>query len=97
LEIIKGSAGLGNRAGKGVQIMAKQKPIRRRAALRKRVEFWDFDEPEAKGGIVTLHYGWSFEYGCHEGVRGFDSLREAWEAIADASPCDCKECKGVSK
>jgi hypothetical protein len=75
----------------------KQKPIRRRAKLMQRVEFWDFDEPEAKGGIVTLHYGWSFEPGCHEGVRGFDSKREAWDAIRNAETCNCKECQENKK
>ena len=57
-----------------------------------RVESWDFDEPEAPGGIITLHYGWSFENSCHEGVMGFDTKREAREAIKRAYPCQCPEC-----
>jgi len=61
-----------------------------------RVEFWDFDEPEAQGGIVTLHYGWSFEPpACgHCGVKGFDTIKEAKEAIRSAYKCDCDECVG---
>ena len=58
----------------------------------KKIEHWDFDEPEAPGGIITLHYGWSFEYGCHEGVRGFDTKREAREAVKCAYRCTCSEC-----
>lgn len=58
-----------------------------------RVEFWDLDEPDTI--IVTLHYGWSFEPpGCgHEGVYGFDTVREAKVAIKNSYPCDCEECK----
>jgi hypothetical protein len=58
-----------------------------------RIEYWDFDEPEAPGGIITLHYGWSFEYSCHEGVFGFDTKKEAREAVKNAYKCTCKECQ----
>lgn len=58
-----------------------------------RVEHWDFDEPEAAGGIVTLHYGWSFEHKNHEGVMGFDTKKEARERIKEAWKCDCEECQ----
>lgn len=57
-----------------------------------RVEFWDLDEPGAI--IVTLHYGWSFEPpGCgHEGVKGFDTKKDAKLAVKGAWPCECREC-----
>jgi hypothetical protein len=67
--------------------------MRKQPKYMKRVEFWDFDEPDAPGGIVTLHYGWSFEPGCHEGVRGFDTKKEARAYIKDAYRCNCKECQ----
>ena len=57
-----------------------------------RVEHWDFDEPESPGGFITLHYGWSFEP-THEGVRGFDTKKEAREAVKSAWRCSCDECK----
>jgi len=56
-----------------------------------KVEFWDDERDIGNGIIVTLQYGWSFE-SSHEGVRGFDSPGEAWEAIGDAIPCRCQEC-----
>ena len=58
-----------------------------------RIEHWDFDEPDSPGGIITLHYGWSFEHGCHEGVMGFDSRSEARAAVKRAWPCSCRECR----
>lgn len=60
--------------------------------LPKQVQFWDTDEPNTI--IVTLHYGYSFEpEGCgHEGVRGFDTAKEAIEAANKAYPCHCQEC-----
>ena len=58
----------------------------------KRVEHWDFDEPEARGGIITLRFGWSFEHGSHEGVRGFDTKKDAREAVKCSWKCNCQEC-----
>lgn len=63
----------------------------------KRVEFWDDERHLGHGYIVTLLYGWSFEHNYHEGVRGFDTQREALEAIRDANPCECDECKSGGK
>lgn len=66
-------------------------PMARRPKYMDRVEFWDLDEPGAI--IVTLHYGWSFEPHCHEGVKGFDTAREAKIDIRAASRCYCDECR----
>jgi len=70
-----------------------EKILKKEPKYMKRVEHWDFDEPEAAGGIITLHYRWSFEYGCHEGVMGFDTKKEARSAVKEAYQCKCKECK----
>ena len=65
--------------------------------MKNKMEYWDFDEPEAPGGIVTLHWGWSFEPCCHEGVRGFDTRKEAISASKNAWECNCQECKENKK
>lgn len=57
-----------------------------------RIEFWDDERDCDNGIIVTLHYGWSFEPGEHQGVRGFDTVREAREAVRYTYPCSCGEC-----
>jgi len=60
----------------------------------KTVEHWDDERAIGNGVIVTLHYGWSFEHMNHEGVRGFDTVREALSASAQKRlyPCRCAEC-----
>ena len=35
-----------------------------------KIEYWDDERDIGNGIIVTLNYGWSFEYNCHEGVVG---------------------------
>ena len=63
--------------------------------MNRAIEHWD-DERASDGGIVvTLHYGWSFDpKPYHEGVRGFDTVREAKQATAikNLSRCDCALC-----
>lgn len=46
------------------------------------------------GLIVTLAYGWSFEDGYHEGIRGFDTIQEARKATAKKRlyRCECDIC-----
>ncbi len=63
--------------------------------LPKHVQFWDDERGDGNGIIVTLHYGWSFEHSQHTGVMGFDTLREARDAIKlkNVERCTCKECK----
>jgi hypothetical protein len=68
---------------KGLNTMAKR--------YMNRVQYWDTDEPDTI--IVTLHYGYSFEHCCHEGVKGFDTAKEAREAIKNSWPCNCDQCK----
>lgn len=58
-----------------------------------KVEHYDNEISQGNGVIVTLHYGCSFEHGCHEGVRGFDTIDQADQAIKDAWPCNCDECR----
>ena len=61
--------------------------------MNKRIEFWDDERIEGNGIIVTLHYGWSFEPNYHEGVRGFDTIKEANQAVKNSYKCNCDECK----
>ena len=63
---------------------------RGRRKLPRQIQYWDLDEPGSV--IVTLHYGWSFENGNHEGVRGFDTEAEAIEKSRMAYMCRCSEC-----
>ena len=65
--------------------------------MNKRIEFWDDERNEGNGIIVTLHYGWSFEHANHEGVRGFDTIREANAAVKDSYKCECAECELVQR
>ena len=62
--------------------------------MAKHIEFFDDERSVGNGVIVTLHYGWSFEGSCHEGVRGFDTLSEARRESARnrVFPCRCAEC-----
>jgi hypothetical protein len=58
------------------------------------IEEWDDARSSGNGIIVTLAYGWSFEPNSHEGVRGFDTLKEAKEATLKKNiwPCECDLC-----
>lgn len=60
---------------------------------RKRIEHWDDERGQGNSLIVTLHYGWSFEPNAHEGVQGFDTVREAIDAVRTAHNCRCDECQ----
>ena len=55
------------------------------------------DDERAQGNsiIVTLKYGWEFGTDPFEArhVEGFDTMREAKDAIRDAIKCECGECK----
>jgi hypothetical protein len=61
------------------------------------------DERDMDNGIiVTLAYGYSFEPRYHEGVRGFDTMREMRAATAkkEIYTCGCALCvskKGQTK
>ena len=61
--------------------------------MNKAIEHWDDERRIGNGIIVTLHYGWSFEP-THEGVRGFDTVREAREAtrLKALYRCRCQQC-----
>ncbi|MEE8382246.1 MAG: hypothetical protein V3R78_10290 [Thermodesulfobacteriota bacterium] len=54
----------------------------------KRVEFWDDERDIGNSLIVMLHTGWDFgtDPFNKEHVRGFDTIKEAKEAIRDAVP-----------
>jgi hypothetical protein len=75
------------------ETIRKEVSMKREPKYMQRVEHWDFDEPENPGGIITLHYGWSFEPNCHEGVCGFDTKKEARAAVKGAYKCNCQECR----
>lgn len=53
---------------------------------------WQVEDvsPCGEGILVTLHYGWSFEPSCHEGIRSFDTVAAITKHIY---PCDCPECR----
>jgi len=59
-----------------------------------KVQYWDDERDIGNSIIVTLHYGWSFEPSEHSGVRGFDYVKDAKEAVRKYTyPCNCEECK----
>lgn len=62
--------------------------------LPKHIEHWDDERRTGNGVIVTLHYGYSFEPSSHEGVRGFDTVREARTETRRSAVyrCKCAEC-----
>jgi len=62
--------------------------------MNRAIEHWDDERGMGNGIIVTLHYGWSFEYIHHEGVRGFDTVADARRdtAIKRIFRCPCDEC-----
>ena len=62
-----------------------------------KVEHLDDERDLGHGYIITLHYGWTFASPWHEGVRGFDTIKEATQAVRWAEACDCTECKENSK
>ena len=60
----------------------------------KKVLFFDDEREIGNSIIVTLNYGWRFMTDTAPvHVEGFDTMREANQAIKEASPCDCKECR----
>ena len=71
--------------------------------LPKHIEFWDVEPGWGYGDpqevIVTLQYGFSFENGEHQGVRGFDGIAEAKYESARKRiyDCTCDECKKHSE
>jgi|TARA_R110000822_G_scaffold46268_3_gene123266 hypothetical protein len=67
--------------------------------MNKRIEDWSDERAIGNGIIVTLHYGFSFEYMNHEAVRGFDTLEDAREdtKIKWTYTCNCAECKAHKK
>ena len=69
----------------------------KRMKKHKRVEFWDDERGIGNGIIVTLHYGWSFYPSFHEGVRGFDTPKEAMKAVKESYPCNCDICEENKK
>lgn len=60
-----------------------------------RVLHWDDERVIGNSLIVTLKPGFAFD-GANgpdpEHVRGFDTVREAREAVREASPCACERC-----
>lgn len=60
----------------------------------KHIEHWDDERDQGHGIIVTLQWGWSFEYRTHEGVRGFDTVTEARQGTRRKAlyRCDCADC-----
>jgi hypothetical protein len=56
-----------------------------------RVLFWDDERSIGNSIIVTLAYGWYFTEKA-EHVMGFDTIKEAKQAVRDTKPCDCEEC-----
>lgn len=62
--------------------------------LPKHIEDWSDERASGNGIIVTLQWGYTFESGEHEGVRGFDTLAEAKEETKrkNVYRCNCREC-----
>jgi hypothetical protein len=59
-----------------------------------KIMFWDDERNIGNSLIVTLAYGWKFAAYDDEHVRGFDTIREAKQAVREAKPCECVDCKG---
>lgn len=62
--------------------------------MAKWIESWDDERAIGNSLIVTLAYGYSFDPNSHEGVRGFDTVKEARHATAlrRIHKCRCEEC-----
>ena len=58
----------------------------------KKIMFWDDERDIGNSLIVTLNYGYRFA--ADDGhVRGFDTIKEAKQAVREAVHCDCEECR----
>jgi len=59
----------------------------------KKVMFVDDEREIGNEIIITLDYGWRLpdEY-ASEHVRGFDTVKEARDAVGRAQTCRCEEC-----
>ena len=57
--------------------------------------FWDDERGLGNSLIVTLIYGKQFstDIGTSEHVRGFDTVKEALQAVRESVDCDCDICK----
>lgn len=66
--------------------------------LPKHIEHFDDERAAGNGVIVTLQYGYSFEPNCHEGVRGFDTIREARQEsrASEVYRCRCDDCSAAN-
>lgn len=62
---------------------------------RDRVAHWDDERALGNSLIVTLKDGWQFGTDPAQAihVEGFDTKREAKQAVAAAVPCDCETCR----
>ena len=59
----------------------------------KKVLFWDDERKIGNSLIVTLNYGWRFAAGdVGEHVMGFDTIKEANQAVSESVKCECDEC-----
>ena len=63
--------------------------------MNRAIEDWSDERRVGNGIIVTLNWGWSFDPNIHEGVRGFDTVREAKTAtrIKGLYRCQCYDCR----
>lgn len=60
--------------------------------LDNRVLAYDDERDIGNGIIVTLRHGWRFDYSDVSHVQGFDTPKEAKQAIREAIKCSCKDC-----
>ena len=66
--------------------------------LKEKIMYWDDERNIGNSLIVTLNYGWHFGTGealagDAEHVRGFDTVKDAEQAVREVSPCNCIECQ----
>lgn len=63
------------------------------------VKHWDDERDLGHSIIVTLIDGYAFiphaDQNVAEHVDGFDTVKQALEAIRAAKPCTCQRCKGI--
>jgi hypothetical protein len=58
---------------------------------KKKIKHFDDERSIGNSLIITLQYGYYFTYPS-EHVRGFDSLKEAKQAVKECKPCSCSIC-----
>lgn len=60
--------------------------------LAQMIEFWDDEREEGNSLIVTLKDGFTYHYESGNHAAGFDTIREAIDALKRVEECKCQQC-----